>query len=82
MQIFVGSTAYQVDAADSVDALKAQIENKSFVPAAQIRLVAPGGTVLDCGTLEGNGVEDEDELTMALEVAGGMRRKWRKKRSK
>lgn len=81
MQIFVGTKAYEVDAADSVESLKAQIENKEFIPATQIRLMN-GGKVLEGGSLEGNGVEDEDELVVALEVQAGMRRKWRKKRSK
>jgi len=72
MQIFVGSTAYLVDAACEVDALKAAIENREFIPADQIRLML-GGKVLDGGTLEGYGVSDEDELAMALEVQAGMR---------
>lgn len=79
MQIFVGSTTYEVDAGTSVEALKAQIENKEFVPAGMIRLTA-GGKVLEGGTLEGYGIEDEDVLMMALEVQAGMRKKWRKKR--
>jgi len=79
MQIFVGSKAYEVDSADSVESLKAQIENNEFVPYHQIRLMV-GGKVLEGGSLEGNGVEDEDELTLALEVNAGMRKKWRKKR--
>ena len=80
MQIFVGSTAYSVDAGLSVDSLKDMIENKEFVPADQIRL-AIDGKVLEFGTLEGNGVGEDDELIMSMEVPGGMRRKWRKKRS-
>jgi len=79
MQIFVADTAYEVDGAASVETLKAMIENKEFVPADQIRL-AFGGKILEDGTLEGNGVEDEDELALGLEVAGGMRKKWKKKR--
>jgi ubiquitin-small subunit ribosomal protein S27Ae len=79
MQIFVGSTAYEVDSGLSVESLKAQIENREFVPANQIRLTV-NGKVLEFGTLEGNGVEDEDEVALALEVNAGMRKKWRKKR--
>lgn len=79
MQIFVGSTAYAVDAGLSIEGLKSMIENCEFVPAGQIRLTAQG-RVLEFGTLEANGVADEDELAMALEVEAGMRRKWRKKR--
>lgn len=80
MQIFVGSSAYTVDAGLSVEGLKSMIENKEFIPASQIRLTADG-RVLEFGSLEANGVSDEDQLAMALEVEAGMRRKWRKKRS-
>jgi len=79
MQIFVGTKAYDVDPADSIESLKAQIENVQFIPAGQIRLVS-GGKVLESGSLDGNGVDDEDELVLSLEVNGGMRKKWRKKR--
>jgi hypothetical protein len=81
MQIIVANQAYAVDAGLSVDALKSMIENKSFIPADQIRLTTEG-RVLEFGTLEANGVADEDELGLALEVEAGMRKKWRKKRSK
>jgi small subunit ribosomal protein S27Ae len=79
MQIFVGATAYEVDSAASVESLKNMIENKEFIPAGQIRLMR-GSSVLEGGSLVGNDVEEEDELTMALEVQAGMRKKWRKKR--
>ena len=79
MQIFVGSTLYEVDSADSVESLKAMIENKEFIPLDQIRLMR-GSQILEGGSLTGNGVEEEDELALALEVNAGMRRKWRKKR--
>ena len=79
MQIFINSAAYEVDAGASVDTLKAMIENQAFIPAGQIRLMADG-RVLEFGTLAANGVDDEDELAVALEVEAGMRRKWRKKR--
>ena len=80
-QIFINETAYEVDAGLSVDSLKAMIENREFIPADQIRLTS-AGKILEFGTLGANGVADEDELAVALEVEAGMRRKWRKKRSK
>jgi small subunit ribosomal protein S27Ae len=79
MQIFVGSTAYEVDAAASVESLKLMIENAEFVPSRQIRLMS-GASELEGGSLEGNGVADDDTLMMRLSVDGGMRKKWRKKR--
>jgi len=81
MQIFVNTASYEVDTGLSVEGLKSMIENKEFIPADQIRLTADG-RVLEFGTLAANGVSDEDELAMALEVEAGMRKKWRKKRSK
>ena len=79
MQIFVGSTAYEVDPATSVESLKLMIENAEFVPSRQINLMC-GSSLLEGGTLEGNGIEEDDTLEMRLAVAAGMRAKWRKKR--
>jgi small subunit ribosomal protein S27Ae len=79
MQIFVGSTAYSVDAGVSVDTLKAMVEDKEFVPAERMQL-AVNGTILEFGTLEGNGISDDDELELSMFVPAGMRKKWRKKR--
>mmetsp|Transcript_1554 Transcript_1554/g.969 ORF Transcript_1554/g.969 Transcript_1554/m.969 type:complete len:100 (+) Transcript_1554:59-358(+) len=83
MQIFVSTngatTAYSVEGTTSITAFKAMIENQEFVPSHLIRLVN-GNTDLEGGTLAGNGVEDEDTLSLLLDVTGGMRRKWRKKR--
>ena len=79
MQIFVGSTAYEVDPATSVEALKLQIENAEFVPYHQICLVN-GAEILQEGTLESNGIEEDDSLEMRMAVNSGMRKKWKKKR--
>jgi small subunit ribosomal protein S27Ae len=84
MQIFIAgqqgpSTSYQVEGTTSVEALKLMIENQEFVPAHLIRLVN-GSTPLEGGSLAAAGVEDEDTLTLMLDVNGGMRKKWKKKR--
>jgi hypothetical protein len=84
MQIFVATasgsaTSYQVDSTTDVEAFKLMIENKEFIPAHLIRLVA-GGADIEGGSLAANGVEDEDTLALSLDVNGGMRAKWRKKR--
>ncbi|KAG7364519.1 ribosomal protein L41 [Nitzschia inconspicua] len=79
MKIFVGSTAYEVDPVTSVEALKLQIENTEFVPSHQICLMN-GADVLEGGSLESNGVEEDDTLEMRMAVNAGMRKKWRKKR--
>jgi len=77
MHIFIGETAYQVDATASVESLKLVVENREFIPSGQFRLVN-GCEVLEGSSLEANGVSDGDELQMVLEVPAGMRKKWRK----
>mmetsp|Transcript_4651 Transcript_4651/g.13443 ORF Transcript_4651/g.13443 Transcript_4651/m.13443 type:complete len:96 (-) Transcript_4651:114-401(-) len=79
MQLFVNSVAYEVDPAASVESLKLMVENQEFVPSQQMNLVM-GAMTLEGGTLEGNGLVEEDALEMRLAVDAGMRRKWRKKR--
>jgi hypothetical protein len=84
MQIFIAtpsgpSTAYTVESSTSIDSLKLMIENSSFIPADLIRLVN-NSTVLEGGSLLANGVQEDDTLDLLLEVRGGMRAKWRKKR--
>jgi hypothetical protein len=77
MQIFVGQTAYQVEASTSIDTLKAMIENKEFIPAQFIRLVN-GANTIEGGTLAGNGIEEDDSIAMVYDALAGMRAKWRK----
>eukprot|EP01083_Nonionella_stella_P048522 129643_1 len=84
MQIIVtaptgASTAYAVDGTTTVTDLKSMIENQEFIPADQVRLVN-GGADLTEGTLAENGVEEDEEIVLMLEVPGGMRAKWKKKR--
>eukprot|EP00525_Craspedostauros_australis_P005992 CAMPEP_0198109654 /NCGR_PEP_ID=MMETSP1442-20131203/1695_1 /TAXON_ID= /ORGANISM="Craspedostauros australis, Strain CCMP3328" /LENGTH=95 /DNA_ID=CAMNT_0043765415 /DNA_START=276 /DNA_END=563 /DNA_ORIENTATION=+ len=79
MQLFVNSVAYEVDPSASVESLKLMVENQEFVPAQQLNLVV-GSKTLEAGTLEGNGLEEDDALEMRLAVDAGMRKKWKKKR--
>eukprot|EP01083_Nonionella_stella_P194945 718557_1 len=84
MQIIVtaptgASAAYAVEGSTTVTDLKAMIENQEFIPGDLIRLVNGDAELLE-GTLAGNGVEDDEELALMLEVPGGMRKKWKKKR--
>jgi hypothetical protein len=83
MQIIVttpsSSTAYAVEGSTTVTDLKSMIENQEFIPEHLIRLVA-GDMDLTDGTLASFGLEDDDEVAMLLDVEGGMRAKWRKKR--
>ena len=75
MQVFVGSKAYEVDAAASVETLMAMVENREFLPPDSFCLKA-GGKILDMD----DGLEEDEELEMALQVPAGMRKKWKKKR--
>jgi ubiquitin-small subunit ribosomal protein S27Ae len=79
MQIFVGSTPYEVDPSTSVESFKLMIENQEFVPSKNICLML-GASELEAGSLEGNGVEEDETLQMRLAVDAGMRKKWKKKR--
>ena len=73
------STAYTVEGSTTITDLKAMIENREFIPGNLIRLVA-GDAELMGGTLAGNGIEEDEDLSLLLDVPGGMRAKWRKKR--
>eukprot|EP01083_Nonionella_stella_P280334 953698_1 len=84
MQVIVtaptgASTAYAVEGSTTVTDLKSMIENQEFIPGDLVRLVHGGEELME-GTLAGNGVEEDEELSLMLEVPGGMRAKWKKKR--
>ncbi|KAL3764281.1 hypothetical protein ACHAWU_004093 [Discostella pseudostelligera] len=84
MQIIVNaptgtSMAYAVEGSTTIADLKAMIENQEYIPGHLIRLVAGDAELVE-GTLFGNGVQEDEELDLMLEVPGGMRAKWRKKR--
>ncbi|KAL7450159.1 hypothetical protein ACHAWC_002130, partial [Mediolabrus comicus] len=83
MQIIINtpesSTAYSVEGTTTVTDLKSMIENREFIPSHLVRLVSGDAELLE-GTLAGNGVEEDEELELCLEIPGGMRAKWRKKR--
>ena len=84
MQILItaptgASTAYDVEGSTTVTDLKSMIENQEFIPGDLIRLVNGDAELME-GTLAGNGIEEDEELSLLLEVPGGMRAKWRKKR--
>ena len=83
MQIIINtpesSTAYSVEGTTTVTDLKSMIENREFIPSHLVRLVSGDAELLE-GTLAGNGVEEDEELELCLEIPGGMRAKWKKKR--
>ena len=82
MQIIVRSVeeTYAVSLHEnaSLNDLKAAIEDREYLPQSVQRLEKDGCT-LTSGSLAGC-LEENDTVTLCLEVAGGMRAKWRKKR--
>ena len=81
MQIFVKSLdrTFVVNVHEEADVadLKAAIEDVEFIPADCMRLTTGTGALKS--TLACSLVKDET-VTMLLDVDGGMRAKWRKKR--
>ena len=75
MQVFVNDTVYEVDATTSVETLMGMIENKEFLPAGSFALKS-AGELLDGS----EGLEEDEELEITLNVPAGMRKKWKKKR--
>ncbi len=71
---FVVSVAEDAD----VKALKSAVEDVEYIPADLQRL-STGTTTLKAGLLS-ELLADEDTVTLNMDVNGGMRAKWRKKR--
>ena len=82
MQIFVQSCenlfTIELESDDSINDLKYKIEDKEFIPAHMLRLVYNGEN-LESG-LVGDCLEEDSTVHVMLEILGGMRAKWRKKR--
>lgn len=80
MQIFVRSLektfTVEIDETANLAELKAAIEDVEFIPAEYMRLVT-GTRALTSGGLC---LSNADTVTLLLDVNGGMRAKWRKKR--
>ena len=82
MQIFVRSLdrtfTVNVDETATVADLKSAIEDVEFIPSGLQRLVS-GTKSLTTGSVFGT-ISQDDTVTLLLDVNGGMRAKWRKKR--
>mmetsp|Transcript_19011 Transcript_19011/g.19750 ORF Transcript_19011/g.19750 Transcript_19011/m.19750 type:complete len:100 (+) Transcript_19011:93-392(+) len=81
-QVFVRSLdntfTVSVDETASISDLKTAIENVEFIPVELQRLVC-GTNTLSIGNLF-DVIKEDDTVTLLLNVNGGMRAKWRKKR--
>ena len=83
MQIFVktltGKTiTLDVEPTDTVEVLKAKIENKEEIPSEELRLIFGGKQLEDGDELLSEGVEKESTIHVVLGLSGGGKKRKKK----